>query len=70
MKRRKFLAQSTRWMMVGGLLATSGLLVFRRSNGNPEDCYVTAFCQGCSQSRTCGKLAAVKPEIDKNNGGK
>ena len=68
MKRRDFIEKGSRWLLLGGLIGTGGYLVFRRSNGNPENCFVSQVCQGCNKNASCDKLAAANADLNNQNG--
>lgn len=70
MKRRKFITESKRWFMLGGMLGVSGLLVYRRRFGNPETCFTNPFCNTCGQFGSCDKIASSKPVENEKKGRK
>jgi hypothetical protein len=53
MKRRNFLSESGRWLLLGGLAGASGLLLHRRRFGDPEKCFANPFCRSCNQLAAC-----------------
>lgn len=67
MKRRKFIEQSSRWFLLGGLLGTSGFLAWRRQFGDPNNCFQNPFCKSCNKLKSCEVVAELKT---KDNEGK
>ena len=63
MDRRKFFTEFARWILTGGLLGASALLLYRRSIGNPDDCYVNPFCGSCGQNSACEVVAQAKLKV-------
>lgn len=70
MERRKFIAESSRWFLFGGMLGLTGLLVYRRRIGNPDTCFTNPFCQSCGQFGSCEKVASSKPVANEEKGRK
>jgi len=61
MDRRRFFENGARMILFGGLAGISGLLLFRRRLGNPDNCFSNPFCGGCSQFSSC-KVVAMKTD--------
>lgn len=61
MKRRHFIHNSGRWLLLGGLLGTSGFLMYRRQTGDPDNCFKNPFCKSCNQFNSCSVVANLKP---------
>jgi len=55
MERKKFLALGGRWILLGGLLGTSGYLLKNRPEGNNQTCNINPVCQGCQVFNNCEK---------------
>jgi hypothetical protein len=70
MKRRKFIDQAGRWFLLGGLLGTSGFLLWRKQLGNPDNCFKNPFCQSCNQFRACAIVADLKVKNHEQTQGK
>jgi hypothetical protein len=68
MKRRKFIEQGSHWLLLGGLLGTTGFLVYRRQFGDPENCFKNPFCKSCNQFSSCRVVAELNSK--KNEGQK
>ncbi|MCG8306539.1 MAG: hypothetical protein MI975_04050 [Cytophagales bacterium] len=60
MKRRKFIEQSIRWSLTGGLLGTGGFLVWRRQIGDPDNCFKNPYCKSCNRFHSCSITAESK----------
>jgi len=61
MKRRNFLSESGRWLLLGGLFGTSGFLMYRRQSGDPDNCFKNPFCKSCNQFNSCKVVTELKP---------
>jgi hypothetical protein len=70
MKRRKFISESGRWLLLGGLLGTSGFLMYRRQFGDPDNCFKNPFCNSCNQFSSCSVVANLKPTRNEKSKGK
>jgi hypothetical protein len=70
MKRRNFISESSRWLLLGGLVGTSGLLLYRRQFGDPENCFKNPFCKSCGQYSSCNIVANLKPKENERSEGK
>jgi len=65
MKRRGFIKNMSRWLLLSGLLGTTGFLAYRRQFGNPDNCVQNPFCSSCGQISSCeivAKLNSTKDE--------
>jgi len=60
MKRRNFIDRSGRWILLGGLLGTSGFLAWRRQFGDPNNCFSNPFCKSCNLFASCDVVAELK----------
>jgi hypothetical protein len=70
MKRRKFISESGRWLLLGGLLGTSGFLLYRRQFGDPDNCFKNPFCSSCNQFSSCSVVANLKTNNSEESKGK
>lgn len=62
MDRREFIISGSRWLMAGGLVGTTGLLIHRRKFGDPDNCYVNPYCKRCDKNASCEVIAATIPD--------
>lgn len=62
MDRRKFITSGSRWFLAGGLLGTTGLLLYRRRIGDPNDCFINPFCKSCNKNKSCKVIAEAIPD--------
>jgi len=53
MNRKEFIQSSVRWMMLGSIMAFTGLLTYRRRIGPETACPALQVCSNCSSSRSC-----------------
>jgi hypothetical protein len=70
MDRRKFLAGVGRWFLAGGLIGTSGLLIYRGRVGDPRDCFANPYCKLCGENKSCNIAAALNPDNNEEQGRK
>jgi hypothetical protein len=70
MKRRNFIFESGRWLLLGGLVGTSGFLLYRRQFGDPDNCFKNPFCGSCNKFGSCSVVAGLTPEKDERQQGK
>ncbi len=70
MDRRKFIIGSGRWLMAGGLTGISGLLLYRRRIGDPNDCFINPYCKRCSQNKSCSIASIVNLDDHEKGKGK
>lgn len=66
MIRRKFITGGGRWMLLGGLLGKSGLLMYRRQLGDPDNCFKNPFCKSCNKFSSCDIVAVLKTNNNEN----
>lgn len=52
MDRREFLKKGGRWITLSGLLAMSGIMLYRR-NSEMINCKYNFLCGNCKQLKTC-----------------
>jgi hypothetical protein len=69
MKRRNFISESGRWLLLGGLLGTSGVFLYRNQFGDPENCFKNPFCKSCNQFSSCGIVTKNKESDGKEKRG-
>lgn len=69
-KRRKFITGSGRLLLLGGMLGTSGLLLYRRQLGDPDNCFNNPFCKSCNKFSNCDIVAELKKNNNEGKGAK
>ena len=53
MNRKEFIQSSVRWLMLGTILAFTGLLAYRRRIGPGTACPALQVCSSCRKSGSC-----------------
>ncbi len=70
MDRKRFITSISRWLLAGGLLGTTGLLLYRREVGDPGNCFVNPYCKRCGKNNSCAIIAAANPDNNERKAGK
>jgi hypothetical protein len=70
MRRRNFISEGSRWLLLGGLAGVSGLLLHRRQFGDPENCFKNPFCKSCNKFSSCSVVADLKTKENERTKGK
>ncbi len=57
--RREFIRSAARYLALGGLVFTGGLLAWRRKSSARQECINLEICKGCPAFNGCGLPPAL-----------